>query len=181
MFIATEKRTTNIAEYILYMWQLEDVIRAYKFNFDAINNSIINHYDEDESTKAQIRNWYKSLIDSMIDQKLEEKGHLTYLNGLIQELSELNIKLLQLNDDKEYVQAFNEALPGITELIQKSNGNIKNEIEACLVGLYGFLTMKLKKQDITDGTSHAIKSFSNLMARLSLKFKQYEENEIEIE
>ena len=28
MYIASQKRKENIAEYLLYMWQIEDLIRA---------------------------------------------------------------------------------------------------------------------------------------------------------
>lgn len=181
MLIASEKRKTNIAEYILYMWQMEDLLRAYKFDFESINRQIIDQYKENESKKAEIRNWYKSMIASMLDQKIEKEGHLTYLNGLVQELSELNIKLIQMNEDSTYLLAFNDALPAITEIIKKSNGKIRNEVEACLVGLYAQLTMRLKQQEISEGTQHAIKSFSTFIAHLAHKFKQYEENEIEIE
>ena len=36
MIIAKQKRRENIAEYVLYMWQLEDLIRAYNFDIDAM-------------------------------------------------------------------------------------------------------------------------------------------------
>ena len=32
MIIARQKRKENIAEYLLYMWQVEDLIRANKFD-----------------------------------------------------------------------------------------------------------------------------------------------------
>jgi hypothetical protein len=41
MFIATQKKKENIAEYVLYMWQIEDIIRAYKFDIEAIKANII--------------------------------------------------------------------------------------------------------------------------------------------
>ena len=34
MFIAEQKKRDNIAEYLLYMWQLEDILRAYVLDFD---------------------------------------------------------------------------------------------------------------------------------------------------
>lgn len=39
MIIARQKRKENIAEYLLYMWQVEDLIRANKFDMDSINRS----------------------------------------------------------------------------------------------------------------------------------------------
>jgi len=37
MFITQQKKKENIAKYILYMWQIEDVIRAYNFDIESIN------------------------------------------------------------------------------------------------------------------------------------------------
>ena len=36
MIIARRKRKENIAEYLLYMWQVEDLIRANNFDMDSI-------------------------------------------------------------------------------------------------------------------------------------------------
>ena len=35
MIIARRKRKENIAEYLLYMWQVEDLIRANNFDMDS--------------------------------------------------------------------------------------------------------------------------------------------------
>ena len=34
MIIASQKKKENIAEYLLYMWQIEDIIRAYGLDID---------------------------------------------------------------------------------------------------------------------------------------------------
>lgn len=36
MIIASRKRKENIAEYILYMWQIEDIIRANSCDIEQI-------------------------------------------------------------------------------------------------------------------------------------------------
>ena len=36
MIIASQKKKENIAEYLLYMWQIEDIIRAYGLDIDQI-------------------------------------------------------------------------------------------------------------------------------------------------
>ena len=35
MIIARQKKQENIAEYLLYMWQIEDIIRAFRKMTDA--------------------------------------------------------------------------------------------------------------------------------------------------
>ena len=48
MIIAQEKRKTNIAEFILYMWQVEDLIRAYKFDIKLITEAVLVHFNQPE-------------------------------------------------------------------------------------------------------------------------------------
>lgn len=42
MIIASQKRKENIAEYLLYMWQIEDMIRANGLDMDKITANIID-------------------------------------------------------------------------------------------------------------------------------------------
>ena len=61
MIIARQKRKENIAEYLLYMWQVEDLIRANKFDMDSINRTVIAHYDQPEEVKKEIAQWYEAV------------------------------------------------------------------------------------------------------------------------
>ena len=65
MLIAREKLQTNLAEYILYMWQIEDLIRANQLDIDRIEQSIINGFDESDAVKEEMREWYSGLIAEM--------------------------------------------------------------------------------------------------------------------
>ena len=65
MIIAKRKRKENIAEYLLYMWQVEDLIRANKFDMDLIRQTVIAHYAQPASVKEEIAQWYQELIDMM--------------------------------------------------------------------------------------------------------------------
>ncbi len=55
MLIAEQKRKENIAEFILYIWQLEDILRAYNFDIETINEHIIKRFNQPESVQLQIR------------------------------------------------------------------------------------------------------------------------------
>ena len=41
MYIAQSKRKENIAEYILYLWQLEDLLRALQFSPEAVYSQLV--------------------------------------------------------------------------------------------------------------------------------------------
>lgn len=45
MYIAQEIRKKSIAEYVLYMWQIEDLIRAYGCSLSRIRDEYINKFD----------------------------------------------------------------------------------------------------------------------------------------
>ena len=45
MFIANELRKNNIAEYLLYMWQVEDTIRAFDCQLSRIRREYISQFD----------------------------------------------------------------------------------------------------------------------------------------
>ena len=55
MKIAQQLRERNIAEYLIYMWQVEDLIRANQCNADIIEANIINQYPEEK--QRELREW----------------------------------------------------------------------------------------------------------------------------
>ncbi len=177
MFIAQEKRRENIAEYILYMWQIEDLIRAHKFDLEEIEKNIISQFDLDDEQYYAMKDWYDNLIQLMINEKVTEKGHISALKHLINELEELHQAMLKSPYHSDYVKAFEEALPYLTELSKKNKGKTNSVIELALEFLYGILLLRLKKQPISAETLQAQEKISYFMALLAKKFKDYETDE----
>ncbi len=176
MLIAKEKRQENIAEYILYMWQLEDMIRGC--NFDV--SKILSQFNYPKSTLKEVSEWYLQLAEAMQSEGLQKAGHLMQLKELVQDLSELNIKLLQSKRFKTYEELFNDAIPHISEIVDKSKGALRNEIDACLTGVYGLLMLRLQGKTISEETTNALQTFTKLLAALSHKYHQLEKGEIDI-
>jgi len=175
MIIAQEKRKTNIAEFILYMWQVEDMIRASKFNLARIDKIVISRFSLPEETLAEIRTWYTNLITLMIDENIQEKGHMSFLTNLIRELNDLHLRLLQSPDEKKYQRIYQTASKNIKDFMQKSPDTFSSEIEASLTALYGYLMLRLQQSEISSDTRQAMTSFSNLLAALSTRFREIEE------
>lgn len=44
MLIAREKRKSNVAEYILYMWQVEDMLRAMQMDIELVNRNVVSQF-----------------------------------------------------------------------------------------------------------------------------------------
>ena len=53
MYIAKELRKKSIAEYLLYMWQIEDIIRAYGCSLTAIKREYIDKFDYSDEQKEE--------------------------------------------------------------------------------------------------------------------------------
>lgn len=180
MIIASQKKKENIAEYLLYMWQIEDIIRAYKLDIDAIDSQIISKYDVPEDKKKEIREWYESLIDMMRREGVVEKGHLQLNKNVIIDLTDLHLALLKSPKEPFYGASFFKTLPYIVELRAKTGDEQVGEIETCFNALYGILMLRLQKKDISEQTQAAMKQISAFLALLSEKYKQEKAGDLEL-
>lgn len=76
MKIAQQLKEKNIAEYLIYMWQVEDLLRANGCDIDRIRQNIILRYPEEE--RPALEEWYGNLADMMRAEGVTEKGHLQF-------------------------------------------------------------------------------------------------------
>ena len=179
MLVAKQKRKENIAEYILYLYQVEDLIRAFQFDMNLIQEKLIANYQADEKTSAEITEWYNNLVLMMEKERIKEKGHLQFLTNLIGDINEFHIKLMNTGTEKNYVQNFKSVSGLITELKQK-NKIAKNDIQLGLDTVYGFLLLKMKKAEISDGTINAVKQLSQWLGVLSKLYKDFEAGKLDL-
>lgn len=167
MFIASQKRKENIAEYVLYMWQIEDSIRACHLDIDIIRKNIIDNFTLTDEQKLQMTQWYESLIDMFHREGIQEKGHLQIVKNTMRYLADLHNRLLQDTKHAEYGAQFYKTLPFIVELRAKSGDNAVGEIETCFTALYGILMLRLSGKGVSQDTAAAISHISRLLALLS--------------
>jgi len=179
MLIANQKRKENIAEYLLYMFQIEDLIRAYSFDIDLLEVNIISKFEQPYHVKRDMREWYVSLIGMMKDGRLLKKGHIPIVRSLITDLESFHIRLLHDEAESKYQAAYVKVQLSIDSLRAKSDGSNIGEIEVCLNGLYGLLMLRLTKKTISPETSAAFGLISDFIALLSAKFLQFEKGEKE--
>ena len=170
MFIAKQKKKENIAEYLLYMWQLEDILRAYELNIDKVQQALIDPTNSSVEEKEEARDWYNQLINSMRSEEIEKEGHLEINKTLLQSLTGLHLQLLKSANQKEYIETYYKTSPLIAELKKKANIKDVSEIETCFTALYGYLLLKLQKKEISSETSSAISQISSLLRILSEKY-----------
>lgn len=172
MIIAEQKRKENIAEYLLYMYQVEDMIRANKLDLDEIERSLISKFDVPYDVKRDMREWYKNLIAMMRDEQKVKSGHLHILETTAEQLSEMHHQLLNQGIDTVYKEAYGKAKPHIEALRMRSGHSADSDIQVALNGLYGLLILKLKKTLITEETTAAFDTIRELVAELSSRYME---------
>lgn len=167
MYIASQKHKENIAEYLLYMWQIEDIIRANGLDIEKIEKNVIDKFQLDPAQKKEMTEWYESLIDMMRREDVEKSGHLQLNKNVIIQLTDLHLALLKDPRFPEYTAEFYKTLPYIVELRAKSGEKPAGEIETCFNALYGMLMLRLQSKEVTDDTRQAITQISRFLALLT--------------
>ena len=170
MIIASQKRKENIAEYLLYMWQIEDIIRANGLDIAKIEKNVIDRFNLEPAQRKEMVEWYESLIDMMRREGVEKSGHLQLNKNVIIQLTDLHLALLKDPRFPEYTAEFYKTLPYIVELRSKAGENPANEIETCFTALYGMLMLRLQSKEITPDTQNAVAQISKFIALLSKDF-----------
>lgn len=167
MIIASQKHKENIAEYLLYMWQIEDIIRANGLDIERITENVVDHFKLDGTQRKEMIEWYESLIDMMRREGVEKQGHLQLNKNVIIQLNDLHQALLKDTRFPEYNAEFYKTLPYIVELRAKAGDNPAGEIETCFNALYGALMLKLQGKALTPETQAALGQISKFLSLLA--------------
>ena len=181
MYISQELRKSNIAEYLLYMWQIEDTIRAFDCSLSRIRHEYIDRFDYTDEQKEDVADWFGHLIRMMNEEGCREKGHLQINRVTLQQLVDLHAQLLDSSKFPFYQSEYYKVLPYIVELRNKGAHREENEIETCLNSLYGVMMLRLQKKEITPDTQHAVKEITTLIGMLSVYYKKDREEGLEFE
>lgn len=174
MNVAAALKERNIAEYLIYMWQVEDLIRAHGGNVEQL----AARYPEEQ--REGVEEWYTNLCNMMRTEGVMQQGHLQINKNVIQNLTELHGQLLASTKYPFYNAAYFKALPFIVELRQKGDQTI-SEIEICFEALYGVLLLRLQQKEISKDTAKAIEVISNFLSLLANYYEKDKRGELEVE
>lgn len=167
MFISQQLRKKSIAEYVLYMWQVEDLIRAYGCSLSRIKNEYVSQFsDYTDEQCSELVDWYGDLIRMINQEGKREKGHLQINQIVVQDVSDLHAQLLQSSKFPFYNAEYYKVLPFIVELRNRGSKDV-GEIETCLNALYGTMMLRLQKKPISPETAHAVKEITTFIGMLS--------------
>lgn len=170
MFIALQKKDENIVEYLLYMFQVEDMLRAVKFDMEAIRYNVAVHQSDEPDEQEEVVNWYSDITEEMHDQNKTLQGHIQTVQTIISELHYLHTSLIETVKDENYEKIYQQAYPHIQELKEKAGGTT-SEVEIMINAMYGKLILKMSKQEIGEETEKALDTFRIVLAYLAQGYK----------
>ena len=176
---AQHLKETNIAEYLIYMWQEEDLIRANHSNMEEIEANVIARYPEEQ--RPALREWYSNLITMMCEEGVKDTGHLQINKNIIIQLTELHQALAASPQFPFYSAAYYKALPYIVELRNKSGKMDEAELETCFEALYGLLLLRLQNKSVGEETTKAVATISNYLSMLANYFDKERKGELKFD
>lgn len=148
-----KSKKENIAEYILYLWQIEDYLRAFP---------------EQASSHTELMD----LFDMMHEEGIMNGGHLQIAQNALAELEELHDELV--DTEAPYRAVMIHLQPSLNLLKSKTDRPHMSDVEACLVLLYQVMMLRLQQKEINPETEVVVKDATQLLRFLS---KTYYDNQ----
>ncbi len=179
MKIAKHLKDENVCEYLLYMWQVEDTIRAMECDIDRIRAEYIPRFGMSEEEAAAEERWFEDLIRMMHEEGKTERGHLQLNQSTLMLLVDLHQYMLQSPKQPFYSAAYYKALPFIVELRSRGSKEV-GELETCFNCLYGVMLLRLQKREINEETQTAVAAISHLLALLADAYKKEKAGNLEL-
>ena len=181
MYIAQQKRKENIAEYILYLWQLEDLLRALKFSPEAIYNTLVQPNECDEQEKQQIFMWYMSLAGLIREEGKDTQGHLSHTLHLIADMENLHNQLLALPLGAHYRTLWEPLKEELSRLRIVLARDGVGDIELCFRALYATMLYRIKGDSSKSGAiEDVVTLISPVIATLADMYRKVERGEVDL-
>lgn len=179
MNIAQAKRKENIAEYILYLWQIEDLLRALQFSPEAVWSQLVAPRACDDEQKQACLMWYMEIASLLQKEGKEEKGHLDHTLHLIADLHDLHLQLLRLPAGEHYRTTFARLEPLLPALRQLCDA-AASDTELCFRALYAAMLYRIKGQGDKPAVSDTIEYVSPVIAELAQMYRKVETGETDL-
>ncbi|MBB6460556.1 DUF4924 family protein [Flammeovirga kamogawensis] len=170
MVIADQKKEQNICEYIIYIYQSEELLRAFDFNFKDIEEYVINHISKlSKQEKQDVLQWHKDLHTLMQEEEVTKEGHCSLAQNEVDKITKLHNDLIV--NDKEYQSRYAVAEPHINNNLKIADGLITNPIQICINGIFGLLLLRTRGKKIDEPTQKILNSFGDVLSYLAFKAK----------
>lgn len=181
MFVQEDLRNKNIAEYLLYMWQVEDMIRAAGLDSDRLYDAVIKSSGRSDDECREWKQWYDDLIDMMRTEGKTESGHLQINENVLVLLEDLHSRLLDSHKQPEYRDIYYKALPFIVEFRAKNHEQQNEELRDCFNLLYGVWMLKVQGKPVSGATAQAVQAVSAFISKLAMLYKEDKAGTLDLE
>ena len=181
MDIAKAKRRENIAEYILYLWQLEDLLRALQFSPEAVFSQLVApRKDIPEEQKHVHLLWYMDLVNLLREEGKEEKGHLEHTLHLIADLHDLHLQLLKLPAGEHYRLTWARLEPQLPRLREILGNPGMSDTELLFRALYAAMLYRIKGQGDKQAVADTLELISPVVAEPADMHRKVERGEVDL-
>ena len=180
MIVSKKLKEQSISEYLLYMWQVEDLIRANNCDIDKLEQTIVAPYNLPDEQRAEMVEWYANLVEMMHLEGVEQSGHLQINKNVIISLTDLHYRLMHSQKFPFYQAAYYKALPFIVELRAKG-GQDKSELDNCFEALYGVWMLRLQRKEVSSDTASAVADIVKYVGLLSDYYNKERAGELDLE
>lgn len=151
-----KNKKENIAEYILYLWQLEDYLRAFP-------------------EMAEGNEELSDILRMMHADDVMDGGHIQLAQIALKELEELSDDILA--QEATFRAAMIRITPSLNLLKARTDRPAMSNIEACLVLLYQIMMLRLQHREISAETQEVQQQATGILQYLSKTY--YKQGELE--
>ena len=171
----------NVAEYILYLWQLEDLLRALQFSPEAIFSTLIApRKDIADEQKHVFLLWYMDIANLLHQEGKDEKGHLEHTLHLIGDLHDLHLQLMKLPVGEHYRRTYARLEPELPRLRAVLGNPGMNDTELCFRALYAAMLYRIKGEGDKSAVGDVVELISPVVAELADLYGKVERGEIDL-
>jgi len=177
MQLAEQKKKTNIIEYLLLMYQMEDLVRSCQLNLDVLVTRFIQPHISDPLLVEDYKKWYDHIIRDLKIFKREKQGHISDVYEIQMELFYLHNSLLTVTPNESYIELYGEVQPLINEFRDKTPLQL-NDVDLCIYALYMKLQLKLQGKEISDETEKAFDAMRKLLTGLAKAYHKMKAGDV---
>ncbi|MEN9994684.1 MAG: hypothetical protein RL762_1341 [Bacteroidota bacterium] len=168
----------NVAEYLLYIFQIEALVRTINLDITRLEHELLAPAFTDPSQLEHQLSWYRTIVAEMQQRGLQKEGHLDQVEEILMELIYLHNTLLTILNDDKYKGLCEHAHDALQAFKVKSNMATRHDIEVLLHAMFMKLQLKMKKQEISAETEAAFDLFRIQLAYLSKNYKRMKAGEL---
>lgn len=171
------KKIENVAEYLLYLFQIEDLVRSLQLDLDLIISQVLRPAIQDEFQLTEQISWYKQLVQEMKTKGLQKEGHIDEVQEILVELTYLHNSMLTIMNDAKYKGLCENAHDALNEFRQKSNMTQRQDVEILLHAMFMKLQLKMRQKEISAETEAAFDLMRIQLAYLAREYKRMKSGE----